>query len=445
MAMVGILQTKALLKRLDEINAAGTLDGANADRSENLHRLFMYPAMMVPVTQSIIIEAISHVCPNEAWAIDPFMGSGTSLMSCMEFGFNVFGQDINPFSVLLTKAKIFSFDMVGYEKTYVQIKQHIESDTDQSIAVSFKNIDKWFNKRTQIGLSKIRRAIQCIEIKSFRYYYWTIYAEAIRIGGNDRTSTFKMHCRSVEELKRRDIDIIKEFLVLAKRGFNDINNYRIKLEKCNLLIDNKYSRKTNIIWGNTQKAINSDLKFDLLVSSPPYGDNHTTVTYGQTSYLPLQWIDKKDLDCPYDYLRTSQEIDRQSLGGRIDRKVLKEEIYSLMAKSKVLRDFYQSIPDGEKHKYYKTLSFIKDFDESLDQIIAKMKSDAFYVWTIGNRNVGGREIPNDDILLDLMMYHGIDLFYQAERKILNKMQPRRNNFSKTMEKEQIFIFHRKEN
>ena len=29
---------------------------------------------------------------------------------------------------------------------------------------------------------------------------------------------------------------------------------------------------------------------DLICTSPPYGDNHTTVTYGQFSILPLLWI-----------------------------------------------------------------------------------------------------------------------------------------------------------
>ena len=72
----------------------------------------MYPAMMVPATQYAVIQAVADTLPQGAWAMDPFMGSGTSLMSCMEFGFNVFGQDINPFAVMLTQAKVEKFDIV---------------------------------------------------------------------------------------------------------------------------------------------------------------------------------------------------------------------------------------------------------------------------------------------------------------------------------------------
>ena len=83
-----------------------------------------------------------------------------------------------------------------------------------------------------------------------------------------------------------------------------------------------------------------------------------------------------------------------------------------------------------------------DFDDSLDHIVNAMSNDAFFIWTIGNRFVGGREVPNAEVLQDLMQYRGYSLFFRAERQILNKKQPKKNNFSKTMEKEVILIFHK---
>lgn len=431
-----------LLKKLNAIKDEGMLDGEDANRSENLHRLFMYPAMMVPATQSAIIEAITYILPSNSKAIDPFMGSGTSILSCMEYGFDVFGQDINPFAVLLSKAKATQYDLDGFESSFLSIVDHIHNDDDDTIDVSFTNIDKWFNKEIQIALSKIRRAIQSEPRREFRFFFWAIMSEAIRIGSNDRTSTFKLHIRSNEDIQSRRIDIIKEFLLLCRRGISDLSEYRVKLQKEHLLNGSSgYSGSCEIVWGDTQSKIETDAIFDILVSSPPYGDNHTTVTYGQSCYLPLQWIDPKDIDCPYDYLKTTQEIDRHSLGGRINRSILLQSISHLFEKSPELAKFYQSIPQSEKGKYYKTLSFISDFDESLSSILQNMNPNAFYVWTIGNRFVGNREIPNAEILIDLMQSRGINLFFSAERRILNKKQARRNSSSCTMEKERILVFH----
>lgn len=434
---------RVLLAQLEAIKAKGTLDGEEADRSENLHRLFMYPAMMVPATQSAIIEAMTHVLPTNSNAIDPFMGSGTSLLSCMEFGFNTFGQDINPFAVLLSKAKTTCYDLEGFEHSLQSITKHIQNDHDTIVDVDFVNINKWFNQDIQVALSKIRRAIMTEPNPNYRNFFWVIMSEAIRIGSNDRTSTFKLHVRSQEDIKKRNVNVIDEFLSYCKRGIEDLADYREKLQEEHLLDGHNYSGTSKVVWGNTQKKIETDTSFDLLVSSPPYGDNHTTVTYGQTSYLPLQWIDPEDIDCPYDYLKTTQEIDRQSLGGRINGTSIAKAVDALFMKTPTLAKFYNGIPIVDQEKYKKTLSFIADFDESLDAITKVMKPNAFYIWTIGNRYVGGREIPNSEILIDLMGNRGIPLFFDAERRIMNKKQARRNKSSQTMEKERILIFHRK--
>ena len=166
------------------------------------------------------------------------------------------------------------------------------------------------------------------------------------------------------------------------------------------------------------------------------------MTYGQTSYLPLQWIDQADIDCPFDYLKTTQEIDRQSLGGKLSGKKILQTRDTLLRKSPTLTRFYNEIPQQDVAKYNKTLAFIADFDESLDSIMKVMKPEAFFIWTIGNRFVGGREVPNSEILIDLMRNRNVPLFFDAERKILNKKQARRNKSSQTMEKERILIFHR---
>ena len=437
-------QQSELMRRLKWVQDYGDLNGMTAKRADNLHRLFLYPAMMVPVTQSLIIEALSGNLPINAMAIDPYMGSATSLMSCMEYGLGIYGQDINPLAVLIAQAKISSFDIELITNTLEELMSRIKADSSDSINVNFPGIDKWFTKQVQIDLSKIRRNIQNVNNKDIRKLFWVIMSEVIRIDSNDRTSTFKLHRRAEEDISKRVVDVISDFETLCKRGILDITLFRNKLDNSKLLQNNIYIKPNTICWGNTAEKIHSDLKFDLLVSSPPYGDNHTTVTYGQHSYLQLQWIDSSDLDfsIDYDYLRSTQEIDRQSLGGRIDSKELTKKLSEILNNIPSLKEFYDNLPHQESPLYNKTISFIQDFEKSLDVIVRSMKEKAFYVWTIGNRNVNKREIPNDKILIDLMRNKGVDLIFNVEREILNKKQSKRNRSSKTMEKERILIFQR---
>ncbi len=437
--------TESLKKKLQYLKKNGDLNAKDAKREDNLHRIFMYPGMMVPQAQTLIVETIAEFLPANPWVIDPFMGAGTSLLSCMEFGFNVFGQDINPFAVLLTKAKTITYDIDALNHSYNNIKKWVSADNKQTIDVNFKGIDKWFKKDIQRDLSKIRRAIQNIDSKDLRCFFWIVFSEVIRTGSNDRTSTYKLHQRTIENINGREVNIISNFYVLCERGIKDFKDFKMKLESKRLINNNHYVNAISTVWGNSMKFINTEQKFDILVSSPPYGDNHTTVTYGQHSYLELQWIDKADLseDIDYDFLKTTQEIDSQSLGGKINSKQINEIFDGIVERIPSLRKFFSKIPSSEYKKYYKTIAFISDFEKSLDNILQVMNRNAYYVWTIGNRRVAKREIPNNTILIDLMEERDIKLVYTAERSILNKKQPNKNNYSKTMEKEHILIFHNK--
>ena len=262
-------------------------------------------------------------------------------------------------------------------------------------------------------------------------------AEVIRVDSNDRTSTFKLHQRQEKEIASRHVDVIGDFFSLIDRGIIDLNEFRNKLESKGVLVGNSYSAPIEIKWGNSMNGISSSSRFDVLVSSPPYGENQTTVTYGQHSYLPLQWIPRSELpaDVDYDFLRTTQEIDSKSLGGRSNKRRAKELISSISSRIPSLGSFLDKIHPEELEKYYKTVSFVADFEQSLQAIIPAMKGNAIYVWTIGNRCVNKQEVPNDQILIDLMANHGIPLIFDAERTILNKKQARRNRSSRTMEKE----------
>jgi DNA (cytosine-5-)-methyltransferase len=437
-------QYNELLIRLQNVRKFGDLNGTTAKKAENLHRLFLYPAMMVPITQSLIIEALSKALPKNAIAMDPYMGSGTSLMSCMEYGIGIYGQDINPLAVLIVNAKISSYNTLQIKQSYASLIDRIKQDKSSTIDVQFSGVDKWFSRQVQQDLSRLRRCIIAEKIQSIRYLYWVVMSEIIRLDSNDRTSTYKLHQRPIEDIAKREINVIRDFCVLFERCLNDIEDFKQKLSLKKLLNGDTYSKYYQIRWGNSLKKINNDQKFDLLVSSPPYGDNHTTVTYGQHSYLQLQWIDPLDLDCniDYDYLRTTQEIDRQSLGGKLDSKWINNNLPDILSRIPSLNLFYNSIPEGDRAKYFKTISFIADFEQSLDNIVASMKDNAFYVWTIGNRYVNKREVPNDKILIDLMTNKHIPLIFNAEREILNKKQSKRNRSSQTMEKEHILIFQR---
>lgn len=433
--------SKNIRKSIKAISSE-VLNGENYSRDDFARSILNYPAMMVPSVQEPIIEKLSYAINDEISLLDPFVGASNTLVTGMKYGMNVFGQDINPLSILLSQVKTSFYltdELVDAEK---RIISNINSDISDMVEVSFINIDKWFTRSIQVELSKIYRAIRKESILKIRRFFWIALAETIRLTSNDRTSTFKMHMRPIEEINTRLISAIKTFNIVSKKNIKNISDYISVLTQNGHIKRGKYIKKAEVVWGDTLSGIKTKKTFNLLVTSPPYGDNQTTVTYGQFSYLPLQWIPMEDIDetIGLEYLRTTQEIDAKSLGGGQFKGSIKDIEDKMFEKTTTLKKFVTQFKDDERKKAEKVTRFIYELDNSIDKILPRMKKDSFLVWTIGNRNVNKKVVRNDLILSELFISKGIELFTGLERDILSKRMPGRNNFSNTMSKERILIY-----
>lgn len=417
------------------------------NRREYVHSFFQYPAMMVPVVQKKIIDIIKQTKPNTQRVIDPFMGSATSLVACMQNGLDCYGQDVNPLSILIAETRTGPYYVDAIRKKLPQLFEKIESDASTIIEAKFAGRDKWFKRNVAIELSKIVRAIKNEPRLAIRRLYWINLAETIRITSNDRTSTFKLHARPLEEIGRRDLSPIEEFKSHLQQSIEDLELYRELLKKSKQLSNGAYKHKRRFsLQDSSKKIVTPEHKkdfFDLLVTSPPYGDNKTTVTYGQHSYLPLQWIDLADIDqkASEDLLKTTSEIDSRSLGGKI-RKLTSAELNSLYEKSAAFKNVYQRLEASVPDRANKVVVFLKDLFQVIERTFDVMKPNSYQVWTIGNRSVGGIEIPNNEILKEFIEFKGGKLVTQIEREILNKRMAKRNRNSALMNFEDILIFRK---
>ena len=171
-----VISEKKIKRNIRSISSE-VLNGENYNRSDFARSLLNYPAMMVPSVQEPIIEELSDVLNNEVSLLDPFMGASNTLVTGMKYGMNVFGQDINPLSLLLSQVKTTYYLKEELDEAEARIINSINIDQSHFIEVTFPNIDKWFTKNVQIDLSKIFRAINKEPIIKIRKFFWVVLAE----------------------------------------------------------------------------------------------------------------------------------------------------------------------------------------------------------------------------------------------------------------------------
>src|SRR5690348_85748 len=151
------LPPSVLSRKLVELESATpdfwTFDGR--DERSGAHAIFQYPAMMVPEMQGTLLDVIKAASPGANRILDPFVGSGTSLVEAMYRGFDFVGVDINPLAGLVSTVKALPIDPRSMVEARERILARIKLDRGLSYFTSFENQQKWFARSASIALSRV--------------------------------------------------------------------------------------------------------------------------------------------------------------------------------------------------------------------------------------------------------------------------------------------------
>ncbi len=389
-----------------------------------IHNIGKYPATMVPDMQYQLLSVISKHLNNEnITLLDPFCGSGTTLVIAQELGISSVGIDINPYATLLSFVKTHKYNRTDVSDAISAIKSNLEQESNFPI-YDFYNIKKWFRDDIIKSLSQIRHCILLEKNQDIRKFFWICLSEVIFKFSNDRTSTFKLH-----SLPKDKIDLIEDRCI--EYFIKIINDNSEHLNYSNIT-------SSDIIYGDSNSTMKDKLKdeFNIICTSPPYGDNPTTVTYGQSSILSLKWIDSMDLSCSQELLERYATIDKISIGGEKRNIINTKNINSL-------NEFLDKI---SLKKQAKVINFFEDYYISLKNMKKCLSKNGYLIMTVGNRSVDAVRQPLDNITIEILESLGLKMISKFNRNILYKNSPSKlpllkdKKTIKTIQKETIIIF-----
>ena len=127
----------------------------------SVHGLHDYKGKFNPQTAKAIFNILG-LKPSSA-VLDPFCGSGTTLVECLHNGYRGFGLDANPLAVLITRAKISALQVnpEDLRRAILTISRSVgrrsSGGTDHSARARY--LRSWFPRRTCATIEEIRRAI----------------------------------------------------------------------------------------------------------------------------------------------------------------------------------------------------------------------------------------------------------------------------------------------
>ncbi len=371
-------------------------DGSMKDLVHGLHP---YPAMMMPLIARTMFNEYGK--GENTVFLDPYVGSGTTLVEAQYYGAKkAFGIDLNPLAVLIsrTKTEVINLEMV---KAKIDEFDSYLAGNPVAVAPEFSIRNSWFSEKMINELAIIRNFFFNMEDNTVNDFFKTSFSEVVRSVSETRNGEFKLYRMSKKSLEKFNPDAIGMFREVIKRNFEILKS-----------ISYKRSTEIEIFNDNTMNIPKYDELVggvDLIITSPPYGDSHTTVAYGQFSRLSNEWLGFAE----------AGSLDRRLLGGAR----VKDRVFDIQELDEAIEEIKERDKKFTRERWWEVTAFYNDYEESIKSVAITVKKGGHVVYVVGNRRVRNVELPMDVITYKMFEKLGFEHVVTHVRDILNKRMP----------------------
>ncbi len=275
----------------------------------SVHGLHEYKGKFNPQVVRGILNVLG-VTPKSK-IIDPFCGSGTSLVECAHGGMNAIGLDMNPLAVYISNAKLLAlstpqrvlmdiFTKLVDKSEKVVIKPSLRDIKHQD--KRYEYLSRWFDKKTLIALESL---------KSYIHSFAEEYQGIFMVIASDLLRDYSLQEPKDLRIRRRYSPFPEQALWPAFK--RKTQKFLDNLDSVQQVIGvKKYS--SNAILCDSRSVDTSNFigrpvaGFDAAITSPPYA---TALPYIDTQRLSLVWLElisPSDIGCLGARLTGSREF-----------------------------------------------------------------------------------------------------------------------------------------
>ncbi|MNW41179.1 putative methyltransferase [compost metagenome] len=262
-----IYSSEDTLVETDEWNFHGE------DTQQHLHSIHPYPARFIP---QIPRKAILKWSEPGDTVLDPFCGSGTTLLESILLGRPAIGIDNNAVACLVSNAKIAQYtqgDLNTLLEFCESLRLVIHSDSSEVLIPEYQNLSYWFDAEAINDLGKIRWKIEQLTDNVKLLAMAVLSAIIVRVSYQDSDTRYS---RIISDYKLGSAvsSYCSKLETLVKKLGEVIN-----LPKENADVLNMDTRDLSTIQSGSVK---------LIVTSPPYLNAYDYHKYHRHR---LHWID----------------------------------------------------------------------------------------------------------------------------------------------------------
>lgn len=405
---------------------------AKENTTSLVHGLHDYPARMIP---QIAERLLNLYTKRSDTVLDPFCGSGTTLVEASLAGRNSYGVDINPLAVLIASVKTTPIDFrkEDFNPTKflheLEHKYHSAKDMLPSPpARILPNLLHWFKKSVASDLEFVYREISRVCDDEIRNLLKVVFSATVfRTSNIDHRSSRFIRTLRKEQLDKFDPNVLSEFHKNLVSAVERMDGYVRKLR----LIDPEGKAEAQVYQLDARQLPFSEESVDSIITSPPYGEEKNTVGYVRWAKLSIAWLRLDD--------HKIKEIQKKSLGA-----IKKDNVFASLEElpTKTAKQLLVRLSKVDLKRVEDALPFFFDYLETLREMYRVLRNKSFCCLVIGNRSI--RKIPLDmeKVTVELANEVGFTHKRSFHREIPKKLIPWNTPTGKTISRENIIILEK---
>lgn len=351
------------------------------------HSIHPYPCKFIPQIPNTLIQELSSIGDT---VIDPFAGSGTTLVEALRLGRNAIGVDANPLSELICRAKSTKIE----EEECGSLFELAEELANRGQTLSSNQLSLFGNDspgNNTIGTIEVDRWIRD----------W--FDECVI----DELAIIKDRCLRLQNRKARDLALLAMSSIVVTVSRQDSDTRYVRKDK-NLRPGDTFKRFSSALYEAARKQLEfsseipgnvsgtviagnilEDLEsppFDLLVCSPPYPNAFSYHLYHRSRML---WLDMDP--APFK---------KEEIGSH--RK------YSSKGKNAATKE-----------------TFSEELQKIMSWVSRKLRTGRHACFVLGDSTIRGETVKNDELLIEIAE----DLGFTLEANINRKLQATKKSFN----------------
>ncbi len=411
----------------EEHRYKSSLDSVKREPRAAIHSFHRYFGKLVPAIPRMSIREFTH--PGDK-VLDPFCGSGTTVVEAALAGRAGYGVDLNPLAVLITRAKtaqkeigclLMALDRLTAEVAAGQPAKDALLDLPYCV-----NMSHWFRPDVIRDLMRLKEAIGGLPDLEEQHFFMACFAAVLRdVSNADPRHVFpgySKRMRALDEAGKRRLDVWGAFVKGARRRIRNLGQFQ---SGCQGGFPTQAFEGTAVCLPPEVPTV------DLVVTNPPY---ISSIRYLETLKLELHWLGMAPSREAY------LNMDRRTLG--TERFYRKD--YAAWAPTDIVEvdrltmDLFANDHRKMSCVVGRYFSGMRDFFREMARVL---HPSGHLVMKISDSFVREFTIPTHEILPILAKRSGFDLLEAFPDQILSRsLLTKRNSFSKMIPHDWILIW-----